>query len=183
MISLKAKALIIAGTLILGSVSAPVFAAATSNSVSTNTNVSINNNTSPGFFNIGIDLEAFFENLFNRRFETTLEGEQEVPGPGDPDGTGEAKIKIKSDQNQLCIDMEVENLDPTTAAHIHFAPKGAAGAIFIPLPTPDSEGKVDGCINADHEKLEKIKDHPEEYYVNVHTTAYPDGAIRGQLAD
>lgn len=124
----------------------------------------------------------FFDNFFNRRFKTKMNGAQEVPGPGDPDGEGKARIKINLEENQLCADLKVKDIDPATAAHIHHAPAGSAGAVVVVLPTPNSEGKAEGCMTSDHNLLKAIKEEPEEYYVNVHNNPYPNGAIRGQLS-
>jgi hypothetical protein len=34
----------------------------------------------------------------------------------------------------------------------------------------------------DREEILEIIQEPEEYYVNVHTTEFPAGAVRGQLS-
>ena len=69
--------------------------------------------------------------------------------------------------------------------HIHKAPAGANGPIVVGLlpagkPTAPTES---GCVAADRMLILQIMRDPEAYYVNVHTTQFPGGAIRGQLGD
>ena len=135
------------------------------------------------FFNFGgnSNWEQFFDNLFKRRLEAQLTGAEEIPGPGDPDGAGEGKVKIRLNKSELCVDLEVENIDQATAAHIHHAPAGSAGAVVVTLPIPDEEGEAEGCVSVNSTLLEAIKENPQDYYINVHNNPYPNGAIRGQL--
>jgi hypothetical protein len=172
---LNAKLITVAaGVLITLASSAPAFAASTiniSSSAESSSNVSINNS-----------LEDLLDRFFGRKLKASLNGVEEVPGPGDPDGIGEARLRIRPDEHQLCIDIDTKYIDSATTAHVHNAPQGAAGAVVIPLPVPDSAGESHGCVDADNNLLKKIKDNPEDYYVNIHTGTYPDGAIRGQLS-
>ena len=120
-----------------------------------------------------------------RKFTTTLTGAAEVPGPGDPDGSGTATITLNHGQGTVCWEIQVSNITlPAIAAHIHEAPAGVAGPVVIPLfpPVPDESGFSSGCMSADREEIKEIIQHPEEYYVNVHTTDFPAGAVRGQLS-
>ena len=41
----------------------------------------------------------------------------------------------------------------------------------------------DVCVDVDPELLRSIARKQANYYVNVHTEAFPAGAIRGQLSD
>lgn len=117
----------------------------------------------------------------DRNLSAKMNGEQEVPGPGDPDGKGEVKLRVKPGKNELCVEMHVANIDQATAAHIHKGSKGVAGPAVLPLPLPDANGQVNSCVTAAKDVLKDIKKNTAEYYVNVHTSTYPDGAVRGQL--
>jgi hypothetical protein len=107
----------------------------------------------------------------------TLSGANEVSG-GDPDGTGSATIWLNHGQGTICWEISYANLDPTTAAHIHAAPAGVNGSVVVPL-SPISGG----CTHANPDLIKAIIQNPANYYVNVHTTVHPGGAIRGQLSN
>lgn len=114
----------------------------------------------------------------------TLNGANEVPGPGDPDGTGLASITVVSDQNEVCFAIHVSGIAlPATAAHIHQGIGGVAGPIVVTLAPPDASGVSSGCVvGLAHDLVTAILANPGSYYVNVHTTDYPNGALRGQLS-
>lgn len=118
-----------------------------------------------------------------RPFATVLLGANEVPGPGDPDGMGRALITVNLGRGRVCWWIQVSGITlPATAAHIHNAPAGVAGPIVVPLSPPDTNGTSRGCAeDVDRHLLLNILIHPSDYYVNVHTTDYPAGAVRGQL--
>ena len=93
------------------------------------------------------------------------------------DGTIEFKTHIKNKNHETFV-----------AGHIHQAPVGVAGSIVVPLfgaPTPPTSArhiKQSGVAvpNAATTGAALCQD-PSAYYVNYHTTAFPAGAIRGQL--
>jgi hypothetical protein len=114
-----------------------------------------------------------------------LSGAAEVPGPGDPDGKGKAKITVMMvgmEEHQVCWDIKVKDITlPAAAAHIHIGPEGAAGPIVVGLTPPGANGSSSGCKAIAHELAMNLHMHPEQYYVNVHTSDFPAGALRGQL--
>ena len=112
-----------------------------------------------------------------------LNGPSEVP-PGDPDGSGVAHVTLNQGQGRVCFEISVSNiLLPATAAHIHVAPAGVAGPIVVPFTPPDASGTSSGCTeNVDPDLIKAIRQHPENYYVNVHNVQFPAGAVRGQLS-
>ena len=110
---------------------------------------------------------------------TEMTGEQEVHW-GDPDATGTAHITINRGQGELCFELHVTKMAPATAAHIHRAPVGEAGVIVVHLTAPYPESSA-GCRSVDRALLEDIQDNPWNYYVNVHNSEFPAGAVRGQL--
>jgi hypothetical protein len=118
-----------------------------------------------------------------KKLEASMSGGNEMPA-GDPDGSGTAKLSFNVAKKKVCFTIRVKNLDAVQAAHIHVGNKSvASGNVVVPLfVTPQSGSKFTGCTKHVAKKLmRKILKHPRGYYVNVHTTAYGAGAIRGQL--
>ena len=112
-----------------------------------------------------------------------LQGAREVPGPGDPNGKGEAFIVAKVGKGKICWQVSTEKIAEPTAAHIHRGSPDVAGPVKVTLyGTPQPDPTAEGCARGLKNKLvRRIARHPERFYVNVHNTEYPDGAIRGQL--
>ena len=102
---------------------------------------------------------------------------------GDPDGTGSALITVNPGQGEVCWQTSVTNIVlPAVASHIHQAAPGIRGPIVIALSPPGADGTAVGCRQGiDRELLKQILTNPGDFYVNVHTSDFPAGAIRGQL--
>lgn len=113
-------------------------------------------------------------------FGVDLESETAVPGPGAA-GEGFATITLEPSRSQVCFTIAVEGLDPVIGAHLHAGAVGEAGEVVVSLDPP-AEGRAEGCATADGTLLERMAARPAGYYVNIHTEAFPDGALRGQLA-
>lgn len=106
----------------------------------------------------------------------TLTGEAEQPGPGDPDGTGTALITVNYGQRQVCWELTYEDISAPTGAHIHEAPPTAPGPVVVPLDADEP-----GCATVAAELINDLRRNPSAYYVNIHTSDFSGGAIRGQL--
>lgn len=113
-------------------------------------------------------------------FHAVLLGGNEVAG-GDPNGFGTAAINF--DGTSICVAIIVNRIDTPTMAHIHdgFAPVN--GPVVIPLPAPPAGNKSSSfaCVTIAAALAADIKKNPSRFYVNVHTGAFPGGAVRGQL--
>jgi len=110
-----------------------------------------------------------------------LKGANEVPGPGDTDGRGKAAVRVNAKKGKVCFRLSWKNIaEPPTKAHIHKGVKGVAGPVVVTLF--DGTASHKGCVTGlDTALLKDIKRHPRQYYVNIHNSEFPDGAIRGQL--
>ena len=127
---------------------------------------------SPGEFPGGAKLEA------------TLTGAAETP-PADLTASGTAVLTLNPGLGEICYRITVSNLSaPPVAAHIHVAPVGIPGPIVVPLTAPTSTtGSVQACATGvSRDLVLAILQNPSAYYVNVHTSIFPAGAIRGQLS-
>ena len=114
-------------------------------------------------------------------FNITMTGDVESPA-GDPVATGTATVRLRAAQGQVCYKVAAANLGGVAVAmHIHKGAAGSAGPVVIPLATPSAEGKAAGCAGVSRALVAAILASPAGYYLNVHTAAFPAGAIRGQL--
>lgn len=140
----------------------------------------------------------------NPVLRAALDGREEVNTVGtsaivgDPDGRAEAYVfGIDANPNVLCYIIvgakKVAELDQPPgngrAAHIHFGARGQNGPVVINLAWPQG-GQAGDCLDPSTQParfptggqvIADIKANPQNYYVNIHNTEYPGGAIRGQL--
>jgi hypothetical protein len=122
-------------------------------------------------------------------FETELTGAEEAPGPGDANATGFGRVKIpRANSNaRLCFKLSWADIDGTvTMAHIHRGAAGVAGPVVVTLFMENLPGTEDkqGCIRGVDSALTRdIRENTTNYYLNIHSTVFPPGAIRGQLGD
>jgi CHRD domain len=124
-----------------------------------------------------------------RPFSTELTGAEEVDpvtaavGVGDPDGSGTATITLNPGQEEVCFELTVADIDTPIGAHIHEGAAGTNGPVVVgldPLP-PTGDSSSSECVSLERQEIIEILRDPSNYYVNVHTGLFPDGAIRGQL--
>lgn len=116
-----------------------------------------------------------------RPLSATLTGAAEVPGPGDPDGAGTAHVTLNQGRGEVCFDIEVSDINPVLAAHIHKAPVDASGGVVVNFNI--SGNGLSGCVGGvDKDLIKDIRQNPEQYYVNVHNNPHFGGALRGQLS-
>lgn len=108
----------------------------------------------------------------------TLTGAQEAPDPGDGNGRGEFSWSL--DGQRLCYVLSVKRIGTAAAAHIHRGASGVAGAVRVELEAPVPKASAE-CVDVAAGLATALRTYPRRFYVNVHTAAYPGGAIRAQL--
>ncbi|MGW1490753.1 CHRD domain-containing protein [Streptomyces sp. NPDC002402] len=120
-------------------------------------------------------------------FAAQLSGANEVPVQGgtavnDPDGKAVALVKVKGDR--VTFALQWKGFTPSLG-HIHEGAAGKNGAVKVPLFTtamPDSVNSAAGQVALTDAKLaDSIRHNPAGFYVNLHSAAFPGGAVRGQL--
>ena len=121
-------------------------------------------------------------------FVAQLTGVNESP-VGDTDAVGSAAITFDIVDSppaapvaEVCWDLSYSGLTGTPIlAHIHTGAAGVNGAIIIPFSNLGPSSAT-GCTPAAPSVVQQILDNPSAFYVNVHTTDFIGGAIRGQLS-
>lgn len=120
-------------------------------------------------------------------FAAELSGANEVPvqgGPAvnDPDGKAVALVKVKGDQ--VTFALRWKGFVPSLG-HIHQGVQGQNGDVKVPLfgtEMPDSAHAAAGQVVVNDPVLARsIRTNPAGFYVNLHSTEFPGGAVRGQL--
>ena len=110
------------------------------------------------------------------QFRATLNGWNEVP-PRDTPAFGVANGTLDLTSNLFAFNYSFEGLlAPQTGAHIHVGAPGSAGPVVYPLPlgSPASFSQVISEVDVSNLR-------GGNWYVNLHSSLYPGGEIRGQF--
>lgn len=149
---------------------------------------------------VALPVTSAFAGHENTVAKASLNGKNEVDDMsdrrivGDRNGRGSAVVfGIDGDANTLCYSLLVKKIGPATGAHIHEGAEGENGPVVAFL-APPADGTAGDCLTDGEEGKFPVGDdgeplataaeilaNPEDYYVNVHNEAFPNGAIRGQL--
>ena len=97
-------------------------------------------------------------------------------------GQGQVTVVVDPPKGTACYIMNVSGLEGVTAAHIHTGGPGENGRPVVNMEAP-TEGSSGGCVPVAADLSAALLANPGGYYVNVHTSALPGGAIRGQLSN
>ncbi len=109
-------------------------------------------------------------------FYADLKGSNEVP-PNSSTASGNTIATFNKDTKILTVVTSYSGMT-VTAGHIHKGAAGSTGDAVFPFTTTASPIMfTSSALNAGQETdlMANL------YYVNLHSTAYPDGEIRGQL--
>ncbi|MGW2561743.1 CHRD domain-containing protein [Streptomyces sp. NPDC001514] len=115
-------------------------------------------------------------------------GDQEVPKNdaskvGDPDGHAVTFLHPKG----TAVDYSFAwvNIQSPSKGHLHQGGFGKNGDVvfdFFNRPVPDGIFAVSGRLDGQNpDVVKRVRDNPRNYYSNIHTAEFPDGAVRGQL--
>jgi len=120
-----------------------------------------------------------FANRAETHLSASLNGANEVPGPGDANGSGHARVTLHPATHKVCVNATWRRIGTPVAAHIHKGARGVAGPVKIDFTTAVTGGAH--CKHASGTLIRRIKNHPGNFYFNIHTSRFMAGAIRGQL--
>ncbi|TFY98454.1 CHRD domain-containing protein [Ramlibacter rhizophilus] len=147
----------------------------------------------------------------NPVLEAQLDGREEVAANatdrrmvGDPNARAQAYVfGVDGDPRTLCyLIVDVRKLAQTElppgggrAAHIHEGARGTNGPVVANLAWPQ-DGQAADCLTEGETDpsgpkfptgepgiVQRILANPSAFYINVHNTDFPAGAIRGQLGE
>lgn len=135
-----------------------------------------------------------------RNFRAHLSSDQEVP-PVESMATGQATFQLSKDGETLSYKLIVANIEDVLMAHIHMGPAGQNGGVVAwlfpagppPILIPGTtngilaEGEITAGDLVGALAGGELKDLLDQMawgntYVNVHTSMYTGGEIRGQIS-
>lgn len=117
----------------------------------------------------------------SQTFSVSLNGQQQVPNNRSAQ-SAIAEIEFDEDLLQIRASVDLSGVENVEAAHIHDGDLGFNGPVAFEFSDDDGDGtfEIDETdISAD--LAADLQDG--DWYVNVHTTAFPDGEIRGQIVN
>ena len=121
-------------------------------------------------------------------YRLSLSGAEEVCDPITAcggDGTGEAILIVNPNNDRVCMLARWRDVEGVVvAAHIHDADAGVAGPVVVPLFHTGTMLAGDDMTHVCMPGMgltDEINANPADFYVNIHSTVFPAGALRAQL--
>ena len=104
-----------------------------------------------------------------------------VPGPGDATATGTFKVTVG--RNDIAFEVDVDNLAGVIQTiGIYRGAVGYSGPMVVRLsPSPIGIPGLLGHVPVSPELAREISRNPSAFYMEVRSSVYPSGALRGQL--
>lgn len=99
-------------------------------------------------------------------------------------GSATAEVRIEPERGKICwelSDFAGSIGGVTTEMHIHAGAGGEVGPVVVEFMSGGSACTEAGASGVTTSSLSDLVDRPDDFYVDLHTTRYPDGAARGQL--
>ncbi len=115
-------------------------------------------------------------------FRATLLQTNEAASPPFTGAYGTTRATFIHDTNTLNYEVSVTGIPSATASHIHRAPIGVSGPVVVDLlagKVLSDGGTIRGSVVLTPAQVAQL--FAGNYYVNVHTVAFPGGELRGQL--
>ena len=112
-------------------------------------------------------------------FTATIKGSSEVPSNASM-GTGTANFTYDKTTYILSGTVTFSGIT-AVAGHIHKGAVGVAGGVIFPLTSATTLTSPINFTSPPLDATQRADIMANMYYVNLHSAAFPDGEIRGQL--
>ncbi|MEO7560882.1 MAG: CHRD domain-containing protein [Nitrosospira sp.] len=148
-------------------------------------------------FFVLLSLASFGANAALIHLNAFLDGAQEVPQSGQAAAGGSSFASMLFDDTTNVLSWTISyslNTGPANAAHFHGAtnpgdPSGVGIASPVRITIPDITGTSSGIVSNsfDLDALVNPADNAGNllgglWYINIHTSTFPSGEIRGQIS-
>jgi len=157
--------------------------------------------TQPAALSVPLQVQTDMHAGEAHNHRTHLTGDAERPTPNDSKGQGQAIFQVSRDGTEIRYKLIASNIENVTQAHIHCCAnsEGTAGVVVWLYPSAPPQqlipGRSDGVLaegvitqsslvgSLAGQSLSTLLDRIASglAYVNVHTTQFPPGEIRGQI--
>ena len=157
--------------------------------------------TQPAAITVPVQVQTGMHAGSPHNHRTHLTGDAERPVPNDSQAQGQAIFQVSDDGSEIRFKLLVANIENVTQAHIHCCAtaEGTAGIVVWLYPSAPPAQLIPGRFQGElgegvitqsslvgglaGQSLSVLLDNIANglAYVNVHTTQFPPGEIRGQL--